>query len=89
MTLTRWRMNAFTPCCTVPKCVCMCVCVHIDAMNLCLSLTTQGFEDTAFTVLKTFPGLQTELQDGEALNMGNFFLRHCVNMDKVRTHARY
>ncbi|KAG7334238.1 hypothetical protein KOW79_002645 [Hemibagrus wyckioides] len=53
-----------------------------DAMNLCLSLITQGFEDTAFTVLKTFPGLQTELQDGETLNMGNFFLRHCVNMNK-------
>ncbi|KAF5893259.1 leucine-rich PPR motif-containing protein, mitochondrial, partial [Clarias magur] len=53
-----------------------------DAMNLCLSLTTQGLEDTAFTVLKTFPGLQTELQDGETLNMGNFFLRHCVNMNK-------
>ncbi|KAF4090159.1 hypothetical protein AMELA_G00048750 [Ameiurus melas] len=53
-----------------------------DAMNLCLSLTTQGLEDTAFTVLKTFPGLHTELQDGETLNMGNFFLRHCVNMNK-------
>ncbi|XP_047668228.1 leucine-rich PPR motif-containing protein, mitochondrial isoform X2 [Tachysurus fulvidraco] len=53
-----------------------------DAMNLCLSLITQGFEDTAFTVLKTFPGLQSELQDGETLNMGNFFLRHCVNMNK-------
>ncbi|XP_060781602.1 leucine-rich PPR motif-containing protein, mitochondrial [Neoarius graeffei] len=53
-----------------------------DAMNLCLSLITQGFEDTAFTVLKTFPTLQTELQDGETLNMGNFFLRHCVNMNK-------
>ncbi|KAI5606873.1 leucine-rich PPR motif-containing protein, mitochondrial [Silurus asotus] len=53
-----------------------------DAMNLCLSLTTQGFEDTAFIVLKSFPGLQSELQDGETLNMGNFFLRHCVNMNK-------
>ncbi|XP_062852053.1 leucine-rich PPR motif-containing protein, mitochondrial [Trichomycterus rosablanca] len=53
-----------------------------DAMNLCLSLTTQGFEDTAFTLLKTFPSLQTESQDGETLDVGNFFLRHCVNMNK-------
>ncbi|TSK42158.1 Leucine-rich PPR motif-containing protein, mitochondrial [Bagarius yarrelli] len=53
-----------------------------DAMNLCLSLITQGFEDSAFVVLKSFPSLQTELQDSETLNMGNFFLRHCVNMNK-------
>uniref|UniRef100_A0AAR2K645 Leucine-rich PPR motif-containing protein, mitochondrial n=1 Tax=Pygocentrus nattereri TaxID=42514 RepID=A0AAR2K645_PYGNA len=53
-----------------------------DAMNLCLSLITQGFEDTAFAVLKTFPNLQAESQNGDNPDLGNFFLRHCVNMDK-------
>uniref|UniRef100_A0A4W5NPE3 Leucine rich pentatricopeptide repeat containing n=1 Tax=Hucho hucho TaxID=62062 RepID=A0A4W5NPE3_9TELE len=61
-----------------------------DAMNLCLSLITQGQEDTAFTVLKTFPTLQQETQSGDSPNLGNFFLRHCVNMDKpVEKVARY
>ncbi|XP_005804231.1 leucine-rich PPR motif-containing protein, mitochondrial [Xiphophorus maculatus] len=50
-----------------------------DAMNLCLSLITQGHEDTAFSLLKTFPTLQSETNDSSIL--GNFFLRHCVNMD--------
>ncbi|XP_066534859.1 leucine-rich PPR motif-containing protein, mitochondrial [Hoplias malabaricus] len=53
-----------------------------DAMNLCLSLITQGFEDTAFDVLKTFPSLQAESENGDSPDLGNFFLRHCVNMDK-------
>lgn len=56
-------------------------CVHTDAMNLCLSLTTQGFEDTAFTFLKTFPNLHAESQ---GVDLGNFLLRHYVNMNKVR-----
>uniref|UniRef100_A0A3Q4AYY1 PROP1-like PPR domain-containing protein n=1 Tax=Mola mola TaxID=94237 RepID=A0A3Q4AYY1_MOLML len=50
-----------------------------DAMNLCLSLITQGFEDTAFYILKTFPALQSDSTDSP--NLGNFFLRHCVAMD--------
>ncbi|XP_054885864.1 leucine-rich PPR motif-containing protein, mitochondrial [Poeciliopsis prolifica] len=50
-----------------------------DAMNLCLSLITQGHEDTAFSLLKTFPTLQSETSDSS--NLGNFFLRHCVNRD--------
>uniref|UniRef100_A0A7N6A9U3 PROP1-like PPR domain-containing protein n=1 Tax=Anabas testudineus TaxID=64144 RepID=A0A7N6A9U3_ANATE len=50
-----------------------------DAMNLCLSLITQGLEDTAFQVLKTMPALQSENSDSP--QMGSFFLRHCVNMD--------
>uniref|UniRef100_A0AAY4CTS6 Leucine-rich PPR motif-containing protein, mitochondrial n=1 Tax=Denticeps clupeoides TaxID=299321 RepID=A0AAY4CTS6_9TELE len=54
-----------------------------DAMNLCLSLITQGREDTALTVLKTFPSLQVESENGEVPDLGNFFLRHCVNMEKV------
>uniref|UniRef100_A0A8C7MB25 Leucine rich pentatricopeptide repeat containing n=1 Tax=Oncorhynchus kisutch TaxID=8019 RepID=A0A8C7MB25_ONCKI len=62
----------------------------VDAMNLCLSLITQGQEDTAFTVLKTFPTLQQETQSGDSPTLGNFFLRHCVNMDKpVDKVARY
>ncbi|XP_041107358.1 leucine-rich PPR motif-containing protein, mitochondrial [Polyodon spathula] len=53
-----------------------------DAMNLCLSLITQGMEDTAFQLLKTFPTLQPESHNGDTPDLGNFFLRHCVNMDK-------
>lgn len=53
-----------------------------DAMNLCLSLITQGQEDVAFSLLKTFPTLQSDNSDSS--NLGNFFLRHCVNMDTVR-----
>uniref|UniRef100_H3CPU5 Uncharacterized protein n=1 Tax=Tetraodon nigroviridis TaxID=99883 RepID=H3CPU5_TETNG len=52
-----------------------------DAMNLCLSLITQGLEDTAFYILKTFPTLQSDNLNSEASNVGNFFLRHCVTMD--------
>ncbi|KAF1375540.1 hypothetical protein PFLUV_G00221260 [Perca fluviatilis] len=52
-----------------------------DAMNLCLSLITQRQEDTAFHILKTFPTLQSESFNTESANLGNFFLRHCVNMD--------
>ncbi|KAM9344741.1 leucine-rich PPR motif-containing protein, mitochondrial [Symphorus nematophorus] len=51
-----------------------------DAMNLCLSLITQGLEDTAFNILKTFPSLQSESLSADSPNLGNFFLRHCVNM---------
>ncbi|XP_033956567.1 LOW QUALITY PROTEIN: leucine-rich PPR motif-containing protein, mitochondrial [Pseudochaenichthys georgianus] len=51
-----------------------------DAMNLCLSLITQGLEDTAFYILKNFPNLQSDDYKNEA-NLGNFFLRHCVNID--------
>lgn len=54
-----------------------------DAMNLCLSLITQGLEDTAFYILKTFPTLQSDNLNSETSNVGNFFLRHCVNMDTV------
>lgn len=50
-------------------------------MNLCLSLITQGQEDTAFSILKTFPSLQSD--SNETSNLGNFFLRHCINMDIV------
>ena len=54
-------------------------------MNLCLSLITQGHEDTAFTMLKTFPTLQAETSSTDVPSQGNFFLRHCVNMDVVST----
>ncbi|KAI3362765.1 hypothetical protein L3Q82_001820 [Scortum barcoo] len=50
-----------------------------DAMNLCLSLITQGLEDTAFHILKTFPSVQGSGADSPT--QGNFLLRHCVNMD--------
>ncbi|KAF3841884.1 hypothetical protein F7725_023835 [Dissostichus mawsoni] len=43
-------------------------------------LITQGLEDTAFYILKNFPNLQSDGYNNEA-NLGNFFLRHCVNMD--------
>uniref|UniRef100_A0A8C1LZH0 Leucine rich pentatricopeptide repeat containing n=1 Tax=Cyprinus carpio TaxID=7962 RepID=A0A8C1LZH0_CYPCA len=53
-----------------------------DAMNLCLSLITHGHEETAFSVLKSFTGLLVESQTTDSPDLGNFFLRHCVNMDK-------
>ncbi|XP_048060556.1 leucine-rich PPR motif-containing protein, mitochondrial [Megalobrama amblycephala] len=53
-----------------------------DAMNLCLSLITHGHEETAFSVLKSFTGLLVESQTNDSPDLGNFFLRHCVNMDK-------
>lgn len=53
-----------------------------DAMNLCLSLITQGFEDTAFDILRTFPTLHSGDQNSDSPDIGNFFLRHCVNLDK-------
>ncbi|XP_042289821.1 leucine-rich PPR motif-containing protein, mitochondrial [Thunnus maccoyii] len=52
-----------------------------DAMNLCLSLITQGLEDTAFHILKTFPTLQTDGFNSDTPNLGSFFLRHCITMD--------
>lgn len=52
-------------------------------MNLCLSLITQGHEDTAFLILRTFPTLQSDDSNADSANLGNFFLRHCVNMDTV------
>uniref|UniRef100_A0A8C6KM97 Leucine rich pentatricopeptide repeat containing n=1 Tax=Nothobranchius furzeri TaxID=105023 RepID=A0A8C6KM97_NOTFU len=52
----------------------------VDAMNLCLSLITQGQEDVAFSILKAFPSLQSE--NDESSNLGNFFIRHCINMEK-------
>uniref|UniRef100_A0A673BTX1 PROP1-like PPR domain-containing protein n=1 Tax=Sphaeramia orbicularis TaxID=375764 RepID=A0A673BTX1_9TELE len=63
-----------------------------DAMNLCLSLITHGQEDVAFQVLKNFPTLQMDNASAESYNLGNFFLRHCVNMntalDKVANYCR-
>lgn len=52
-------------------------------MNLCLSLITHGHEETAFSVLKSFTGLLADSQTNDSPDLGNFFLRHCVNMDKV------
>nr|XP_057914042.1 leucine-rich PPR motif-containing protein, mitochondrial isoform X2 [Doryrhamphus excisus] len=52
-----------------------------DAMNLCLSLVTQGLDETAFTILRTFSTLQSEDYYGDSDNLGSFFLRHCINMD--------
>uniref|UniRef100_A0A673BQG9 Pentacotripeptide-repeat region of PRORP domain-containing protein n=1 Tax=Sphaeramia orbicularis TaxID=375764 RepID=A0A673BQG9_9TELE len=64
----------------------------VDAMNLCLSLITHGQEDVAFQVLKNFPTLQMDNASAESYNLGNFFLRHCVNMntalDKVANYCR-
>nr|XP_019945002.1 PREDICTED: leucine-rich PPR motif-containing protein, mitochondrial [Paralichthys olivaceus] len=52
-----------------------------DAMNLCLSLITQGQEETSFHILKSFSTLEPDNFNSDSSNMGNFFLRHCVNMD--------
>ncbi|KAM7385366.1 hypothetical protein PAMP_001453 [Pampus punctatissimus] len=57
-----------------------------DAMNLCLSLITEGLEDTAFQILKTFP-------KNEDFETGNFFLKHCIAMDtsleKIVSYCKY
>lgn len=52
-------------------------------MNLCLSLITRGHHDTAFLILRTFPSLQADDVNADSANLGNFFLRHCINMDTV------
>ncbi|XP_013886428.1 leucine-rich PPR motif-containing protein, mitochondrial [Austrofundulus limnaeus] len=48
-----------------------------DAMNTTLNLITEGHEDIAFSIIKSFP----LNEDGDS-NTGNFFLKHCINMDK-------
>ncbi|KAH0622753.1 hypothetical protein JD844_025357 [Phrynosoma platyrhinos] len=62
---------------------------HLDAMNLCLSLITQGLEDTAFEVLKSFPTSSLDSQTENGADRGNFFLRHCVNTDRPLTKLKY
>ncbi|CAH2254796.1 leucine-rich PPR motif-containing, mitochondrial [Pelobates cultripes] len=52
-----------------------------DAMNLCLSLMTQGYADTAFQVLKTFSSSPSNGQNGDFIHHGNFFLRHCTTLE--------
>ncbi|KFZ49659.1 hypothetical protein N321_14246, partial [Antrostomus carolinensis] len=47
-----------------------------DAMNLCLTLITHGFEDISFHILKSLNNLSRENMD-----QGSFFLQHCVNRD--------
>ncbi|NXJ60301.1 LPPRC protein, partial [Rostratula benghalensis] len=47
-----------------------------DAMNLCLTLVTHGFEDISFHILKSFNHLSRDNVD-----QGSFFLQHCVNRD--------
>uniref|UniRef100_A0A8C3XQ49 Leucine-rich PPR motif-containing protein, mitochondrial n=1 Tax=Chelydra serpentina TaxID=8475 RepID=A0A8C3XQ49_CHESE len=53
-----------------------------DAMNLTLNLITQGLEDTAFQIFKSFPSLLSENHSESSMDYGNFFLRHCVTTDK-------
>ncbi|KAM6084795.1 leucine-rich PPR motif-containing protein, mitochondrial isoform 1-T1 [Theristicus caerulescens] len=47
-----------------------------DAMNLCLTLITHGFEDISFHFLKSLHHLSRDNMD-----QGSFFLQHCVNRD--------
>ncbi|XP_061331497.1 leucine-rich PPR motif-containing protein, mitochondrial isoform X1 [Pezoporus flaviventris] len=47
-----------------------------DAMNLCLTLITHGFEDISFHILKSFTSFSRDNVD-----QGSFFLQHCVNRD--------
>ncbi|XP_053918868.1 leucine-rich PPR motif-containing protein, mitochondrial [Cuculus canorus] len=47
-----------------------------DAMNLCLTLITHGFEDISFRILKSLNHLSRD-----NLDQGSFFLQHCVNRD--------
>uniref|UniRef100_A0A3Q3GHE3 Leucine rich pentatricopeptide repeat containing n=1 Tax=Labrus bergylta TaxID=56723 RepID=A0A3Q3GHE3_9LABR len=59
-----------------------------DAMNLCLRLITLQLEDTAFYILKTFPTLQSESFSDDSASLGNFFLRHCVNIGMVNSQEK-
>uniref|UniRef100_A0A8C8RLF0 Leucine rich pentatricopeptide repeat containing n=1 Tax=Pelusios castaneus TaxID=367368 RepID=A0A8C8RLF0_9SAUR len=59
-----------------------------DAMNLCLNLITQGFEDTAFQILKAFPSFSSENEIEHNIDYGEFFLRHCVIADKPSSKLR-
>uniref|UniRef100_A0A8C8ECU7 Leucine rich pentatricopeptide repeat containing n=1 Tax=Otus sunia TaxID=257818 RepID=A0A8C8ECU7_9STRI len=47
-----------------------------DAMNLCLTLITHGFEDISFHILKSLNHVSRGTMD-----QGSFFLQHCVNRD--------
>ncbi|KAM4693882.1 leucine-rich PPR motif-containing protein, mitochondrial isoform 2-T2 [Discoglossus pictus] len=58
-----------------------------DAINLCLSLMTQGFEDTSFLVLKSF-STASDSQNEDSMQHGNFFLRHCVTLDKPASQIK-
>uniref|UniRef100_A0A4W4ESK6 PROP1-like PPR domain-containing protein n=1 Tax=Electrophorus electricus TaxID=8005 RepID=A0A4W4ESK6_ELEEL len=42
----------------------------------------EGHESTAFMLLKTFPSVQADSQNSNGPDVGNFFLRHCVNTNK-------
>uniref|UniRef100_A0A8D0GIQ4 Leucine rich pentatricopeptide repeat containing n=1 Tax=Sphenodon punctatus TaxID=8508 RepID=A0A8D0GIQ4_SPHPU len=59
-----------------------------DAINLCLSLVTQGLEDVAFQILKSFPAA-SETLDGGSADRGNFFLKHCVAMNKPASKLKW
>ncbi|KAG8443623.1 hypothetical protein GDO86_008970 [Hymenochirus boettgeri] len=59
-----------------------------DAMNLCLSLMTRGYEDVAFLVLKSFSAASTDFQNGDPMQHGNFFLRHCVNLNRPASKVK-
>ncbi|XP_051275059.1 leucine-rich PPR motif-containing protein, mitochondrial [Dicentrarchus labrax] len=52
-----------------------------DAMNVCLNLTTQGMDNVAFSILETFHTMQLNNYDSSQPSCGNFFIRHCVNID--------
>ncbi|NXG36154.1 LPPRC protein, partial [Dromaius novaehollandiae] len=54
-----------------------------DAMNLCLTLITHGFEDISFRILKSLHHLSRD-----NLDQGSFFLQHCVNTDMPMSKLR-
>ncbi|XP_035519728.1 leucine-rich PPR motif-containing protein, mitochondrial [Morone saxatilis] len=60
-----------------------------DAMNMCLNLTTQGMDNTAFTILETFRTVQLNSYDTTQPSCGNFFIRHCVNIDMPLEKVTY
>ncbi|XP_059215160.1 leucine-rich PPR motif-containing protein, mitochondrial [Centropristis striata] len=52
------------------------------AINLCVNLITNGKEGTAFNVQKTLTLVHSESPQDGSFTIGNFFLKHCVNMDR-------
>ncbi|XP_070577881.1 leucine-rich PPR motif-containing protein, mitochondrial-like [Ptychodera flava] len=57
-----------------------------DAINLCLTLVTQGHDDTAFELLKTFQKMREQVEPvlavGEEFNQGSFFVDHIVKLNR-------
>nr|XP_006815624.1 PREDICTED: leucine-rich PPR motif-containing protein, mitochondrial-like [Saccoglossus kowalevskii] len=57
-----------------------------DAINLCLTLLTEGRDDVAMEILKTFPKIRPEVETmlaaGEEFQQGSFYIKHLVLLNR-------